>query len=150
MEASYTATSILCVALSLGAFSASAQPAVSAAEEPKPRHFVRVPAPNGVHIRRYNKTDGKMPTQRSRVIIHYHGTLEDGSVFDSSVKRGSPENMSLEKVIPCWQEGLTRLRVGEKAQLRCPPATAYGLKGQPPKIPPNETLTFEVEILAIQ
>lgn len=127
-----------------------AQPAAPPAEEPKPRHFVRVPAPSGVHIRRYNKTDGEMPTQKSRVIIHYHGTLEDGSVFDSSVKRGGPENMSLDKVILCWQEGLTRLRVGEKAQLRCPPATAYGLKGQLPKIPPNATLTFEVEILAIQ
>jgi FKBP-type peptidyl-prolyl cis-trans isomerase FkpA len=115
-----------------------------------PRRFVRVPAPSGVHIRRYNKTDGEMPTEKSRVIIHYHGTLEDGSVFDSSVKRGSPENMALDKVIPCWQEGLTRLRVGEKAQLLCSPATAYGLKGQPPKIPPNATLTFEVELLAIQ
>ena len=139
----------LVLVLALGALPASAQPAEPANDEPQPRRFVRVRAPNGIQIRRYNKTEGKMPTSKSRVIVHYHGTLEDGTVFDSSVKRRGPENMALEKVIPCWQEAFVLLRVGEKAQLRCPPATAYGLKGQPPSIPPNATLTFEIEILDV-
>ena len=53
------------------------------------------------------------------------------------------------KVVPCWQKALTRLHVGEKARLTCPPDTAYGAKGSPPKIPPNETLTFEIELIGI-
>ncbi|MDJ0850224.1 MAG: FKBP-type peptidyl-prolyl cis-trans isomerase [Myxococcota bacterium] len=122
----------------------------AAADPAKPRRFVRVKAPNGIVIRRYNKTDGEMPEKESRVVIHYHGTLLDGTVFDSSVERRRPASFPLEKVIPCWQEALPLLRVGEKAQLRCPPSMAYGLKGSPPKIPPNSTLIFEVEILSVQ
>jgi FKBP-type peptidyl-prolyl cis-trans isomerase FkpA len=90
-----------------------------------------------------------MPTKKGRIVVDYHGTLEDGTVFDSTVERGGPVNLSMEDVVPCWQEALTRLRVGEKARIRCAPATAYGLKGQPPGIPPNATLTFEVEILNV-
>ncbi|MGH0034824.1 MAG: FKBP-type peptidyl-prolyl cis-trans isomerase [Myxococcota bacterium] len=115
-----------------------------------PRRFVRVPAPDGIQIRRFNKTDGPKPERDSRVTVHYHGTLTDGTVFDSSVERGHPANFPLDKVVPCWTEALTRLRVGEKAEVRCPPKTAYGLKGSPPAVPPNATLIFEVEILGIR
>jgi FKBP-type peptidyl-prolyl cis-trans isomerase FkpA len=129
---------------------ASAALAQEAAPADAPRRFVRVPAPDGIQIRRFNKTDGRMPKRDDRVTVHYHGTLEDGTVFDSSVQRGSPSNFDLDKVVPCWTEALTRLRVGEKAEVQCPPRTAYGLKGSPPRIPPNATLTFEIELLAIR
>ncbi|MDJ0870038.1 MAG: FKBP-type peptidyl-prolyl cis-trans isomerase [Myxococcota bacterium] len=115
----------------------------------RPR-FQRVAAPDGIGIRRYNKTEGEQPGPKDRVTVHYHGTLEDGTVFDSSVDRGRPASFRLDGVIPCWTKGLTRLRVGEKAQLTCPPATAYGLRGSPPRIPPNATLVFEVEIIGVE
>ena len=113
------------------------------------RRFVSVPAPNGIQIRRYNKTDGKSPGKKDRVVVHYHGTLEDGTVFDSSVNRGQPAAFPMKKVVPCWQEALPLLHVGEEARLTCPPDTAYGAKGAPPNVPPNETLTFEVKLLGI-
>jgi FKBP-type peptidyl-prolyl cis-trans isomerase FkpA len=123
---------------------------LAADSAPAPRPFVRIPAPDGIQIRRFNKTDGQMPKRDDRVTVHYHGTLHDGTVFDSSVQRGGPENFDLDKVVPCWTEALTRLRVGEKAEVKCPPRTAYGLKGSPPVIPPNATLTFEIELLAVR
>jgi len=116
----------------------------------KARAFTRVPAPDGIQIRRFNKTEGAMPEKSDRVNVHYHGTLEDGTVFDSSVARGRPASFPLNRVVPCWTEAVTRLRVGEKAEVVCPPATAYGPRGAPPKIPPNATLTFEIELLSIQ
>ena len=129
---------------------------LAAADEPAParptpvRAFKRVPAPDGIQIRRLNETTGAKPERNDRVVVHYHGTLKDGSVFDSSVERGRPENFKMGSVVPCWTEALTRLRVGEKAKIVCPPDTAYGPKGSPPKIPPNATLHFEIELLGIQ
>ena len=114
------------------------------------RKFTRVPAPNGIEIRRFNETDGKQPGPRDRVSVHYHGTFEDGTVFDSSVERGRPAVLPLNRVISCWTEAVTRMHVGEKAEIVCPPDTAYGARGHPPKIPPNSTLTFEIELLGIQ
>ena len=113
------------------------------------RRFVRVPAPDGIQIRRYNKTNGTSPGEKNRVVVHYHGTLEDGTVFDSTRKRGQPAAFPMKKVIPCWQKALPLLHVGEEARLTCPPDTAYGPKGSPPKVPPNETLTFEIELLGV-
>ncbi len=136
-----------CVALGIVGGPAAAQER-AAASAAKPRRFVRVKAPYGIVIRRYNKTEGEMPKKEGRVVIHYHGTLLDGTVFDSSVERRRPAAFKMNEVIPCWQEALPRLRVGEKAQLRCPPLTAYGVKGSPPRIPPDATLIFEVEILS--
>ena len=131
-----------------GAFLACAG---SASGDPAPaRHFTRVPAPDGIQIRRYNKTDGQKPGAKARVVVNYRGTLDDGAVFDSSLERHRPAQFRLDHVIPCWTEALTRLRVGEKAQVICPPAVAYGSKGSPPDIPSNARLTFEVELLGIQ
>jgi FKBP-type peptidyl-prolyl cis-trans isomerase len=113
------------------------------------RRFTRVPAPDGIQIRRYNKTDGARPGPKDHVLVHYHGTLEDGDVFDSSVRRRRPSTFRLDKVIPCWKEALTRLRVGEKAEVICPAAAAYGAKGSPPSIPPHARLTFEIELLDV-
>ena len=80
--------------------------------------------------------------------VHYHGTLPDGKVFDSSVQRGQPAEFQLNQVIPCWTEGLQKMKVGGKARLVCPSDLAYGDRGRP-SIPPGATLVFEVELLEI-
>ncbi len=91
---------------------------------------------------------GPSPAATDTVQVHYHGTLPDGRVFDSSVDRGQPASFALDQVIPCWTEGVQRMRVGEKAKLVCPPGLAYGDRGAGP-IPPGSPLVFEVELLAI-
>ena len=93
---------------------------------------------------------GPSPTARDTVLVHYHGTFADGGVFDSSVERGQPARFPLNRVIPCWTQGVQQMKVGGKAKLVCPPDLAYGAAGAPPTIPPNATLVFEVELLAIQ
>jgi FKBP-type peptidyl-prolyl cis-trans isomerase FkpA/FKBP-type peptidyl-prolyl cis-trans isomerase FklB len=92
---------------------------------------------------------GAAPSPADRVKVHYHGTLTDGTVFDSSVQRGQPATFPLNGVIRCWTEGLQQVKVGGKARLVCPPATAYGDRGAPPRIKPGATLVFEVELLEI-
>jgi FKBP-type peptidyl-prolyl cis-trans isomerase FkpA/FKBP-type peptidyl-prolyl cis-trans isomerase FklB len=92
---------------------------------------------------------GPAPKTTDRVKVHYHGTLADGAVFDSSVQRGEPATFPLNGVIPCWTEGLQLMKVGGKARLVCPAAIAYGDRGAPPRIKPGSTLTFEVELLEI-
>jgi FKBP-type peptidyl-prolyl cis-trans isomerase FkpA/FKBP-type peptidyl-prolyl cis-trans isomerase FklB len=92
---------------------------------------------------------GASPKATDRVKVHYHGTLADGSVFDSSVQRGEPATFPLNGVIPCWTEGLQLMKVGGKSRLVCPAAIAYGDRGAPPRIKPGSTLTFEVELLEI-
>jgi FKBP-type peptidyl-prolyl cis-trans isomerase FkpA len=92
---------------------------------------------------------GAQPQATDTVKVHYHGTLADGSVFDSSVQRKEPATFPLNQVIPCWTEGLQMMKVGGKAKLVCPSEIAYGDSGRPPKIPPGATLAFEVELLDI-
>ena len=92
---------------------------------------------------------GASPKATDVVTVHYHGTLTNGTVFDSSVQRAQPASFNLKQVIPCWTEGLQRMKVGEKARLVCPSDLAYGDRGRPPQIPPGATLTFEVELLDI-
>jgi FKBP-type peptidyl-prolyl cis-trans isomerase FkpA/FKBP-type peptidyl-prolyl cis-trans isomerase FklB len=92
---------------------------------------------------------GASPKASDTVKVHYHGTLPGGEVFDSSVKRGEPATFGLNQVIPCWTEGLQRMKVGGKAKLVCPSDLAYGDSGRPPVIPPGATLAFEVELLDI-
>ena len=92
---------------------------------------------------------GESPTAADTVSVHYHGTLRDGTVFDSSVERGEPVSFPLDGVISCWTEGVQKMRVGGKAKLVCPSDTAYGDTGQGP-IPGGAALVFEVELLAIE
>lgn len=92
---------------------------------------------------------GKSPKATDTVRVHYHGTLPDGKVFDSSVDRGQPAEFALNRVIPCWTEGVQRMKVGEKAKLVCPSELAYGDRGAGADIPPGATLVFEVELLDI-
>jgi FKBP-type peptidyl-prolyl cis-trans isomerase FkpA len=92
---------------------------------------------------------GENPTASSTVRVHYHGTLRDGTVFDSSVQRGEPISFPLNGVIPCWTEGVQKIKVGGKAKLVCPSETAYGDQGSG-SIPGGAALAFEVELLAIE
>lgn len=92
---------------------------------------------------------GASPKATDKVKVHYHGTLINGEVFDSSVQRGQPAEFPLNGVIPCWTEGVQRMKVGEKSRLVCPAQIAYGDSGAPPKIKPGSTLIFEVELLDI-
>jgi len=92
---------------------------------------------------------GATPRATDRVKVHYHGTLIDGTVFDSSVQRGEPVTLGLDGVIPCWSEGVQQMKVGGKYRLVCPAETAYGDRGAPPRIRPGATLVFEVELLEI-
>ena len=104
---------------------------------------------SGVGIRHTTVGKGASPAASDTVKVHYRGTLADGKEFDSSYKRGEPTSFPLNRVVPCWTEGIQRLKVGGKATLTCPPATAYGSRGVPNVIPPDSTLTFEVELLSI-
>src|SRR3974377_1766189 len=90
------------------------------------------------------------PKATDTVNVHYHGTLLDGTVFDSSVERGQPISFPLNGVIPGWTEGVQLMKVGDKFKFEIPPNLAYGPNSPPPKIPPNSTLVFEVELLGIE
>jgi FKBP-type peptidyl-prolyl cis-trans isomerase FkpA len=96
-----------------------------------------------------NEGTGATPKATDTVKVHYHGTLTDGTVFDSSVKRGEPATFGLNQVIKCWTEGVQQIKVGGKSKLVCPANLAYGDKGAPPSIKPGSTLVFEVELLEI-
>ena len=92
---------------------------------------------------------GATPKATDTVKVHYHGTLPDGTVFDSSVQRKEPATFPLNGVIPCWTEGVQLMKVGGKSRLVCPSTIAYGDRGAPPRIKPGATLVFEVELLEI-
>lgn len=92
---------------------------------------------------------GARPSSFSRVKVHYHGTLPNGIVFDSSVQRGQPSTFGLNQVIAGWREGIPLMREGAKYRFTVPPNLAYGASGMPPKIGPNQTLIFDVELLQV-
>jgi len=93
--------------------------------------------------------EGPSPGPDARVRVHYHGTLRDGTVFDSSLARGEPAVFSLNRIIPCWTEALQKMRTGGKSRITCPAEIAYGDQGAPPLVKPGATLAFEVELLDI-
>lgn len=105
--------------------------------------------PSGVIVTPLKAGSGASPAATDRVKVHYHGTLIDGTVFDSSVQRGEPVTFPLNQVVPCWTEGVQQMKVGGKSRLVCPAETAYGDRGAPPRIKPGATLVFEVELLDI-
>jgi FKBP-type peptidyl-prolyl cis-trans isomerase FkpA len=105
--------------------------------------------PDGLIIIPITPGTGDSPSATDKVKVHYQGTLTDGTVFDSSVQRGTPATFPLNGVIKCWTEGLQKMKVGGKSQLVCPADLAYGERGAPPRIKPGATLVFEVELLEI-
>ena len=92
---------------------------------------------------------GDLPSDSASVTVHYHGTLADGKVFDSSRENGEPATFALNGVVPCFSEGIRKMRVGGTSKLVCPPELAYGDQGMPPMIPPGSTLVFEVDLLEV-
>ena len=104
---------------------------------------------SGIVITSIKAGTGSTPKATDTVKVHYHGTLTDGTVFDSSVKRGEPATFPLNQVIPCWTEGVQQIKVGGKSRLVCPSNLAYGERGMPPVIKPGSTLVFEVELLEV-
>ena len=109
-----------------------------------------VTKPSGLIYKQLKGGAGPSPKATDKVKVHYEGKLINGTIFDSSVKRGQPAEFPLNGVIPCWTEGVQLMKVGEKAQLICPAAIAYGDRGHPPTIPGGATLIFEVELLSIE
>jgi FKBP-type peptidyl-prolyl cis-trans isomerase FkpA len=93
---------------------------------------------------------GESPKATDTVMVHYRGTFPDGKEFDSSLARGQPAEFPLNRVIPCWTEGVQRMKPGGKARLICPPAIAYGSRGAGKVIPPDATLHFEVELIGVR
>jgi len=104
---------------------------------------------SGLIITTLKPGTGASPKATDRVKVHYHGTLTDGTVFDSSVQRGEPIVLPLTGVIRCWTEGVLLMKVGGKSRLVCPSDIAYGDQGRPPVIKGGATLVFEVELLEI-
>ncbi|HSB44652.1 MAG TPA: FKBP-type peptidyl-prolyl cis-trans isomerase [Nitrospira sp.] len=104
---------------------------------------------SGILITTLKEGKGPVPKATDTVKVHYHGTLVDGTVFDSSVKRGEPATFALNQVIKCWTEGVQQMKVGSKSKMVCPSSLAYGDRGAPPNIKPGATLIFEVELLEI-
>jgi FKBP-type peptidyl-prolyl cis-trans isomerase FklB len=97
------------------------------------------------------KGTGKVnPKATDKVTVHYHGTLLNGTVFDSSVERNEPATLPLNGVIPGWTEGVQLMVVGDKFKLEIPANLAYGARSPSALIPPNSTLVFEVELLEIK
>ncbi len=104
---------------------------------------------SGLVYRSLKDGAGTSPAATDKVKVHYKGSFPDGKEFDSSYKRGEPTEFPLNGVIPCWTEGVQLMKTGGKAKLTCPAAIAYGQRGAGGVIPPNATLVFEVELLAV-
>ena len=109
-----------------------------------------VTKPSGLVFQSITEGKGPSPAATDVVKVHYRGTFPDGKEFDSSYKRGEPTEFPLNGVIPCWTEGVQLMKVGGKAKLTCPPGIAYGARGAGGVIPPNATLNFEIELIAVK
>jgi FKBP-type peptidyl-prolyl cis-trans isomerase FkpA len=136
-------TGILGFSLAMGA---------SAQTAPKPAPAMEVAAvttASGLSYKSLLEGTGASPAATDTVKVHYRGTLPDGTEFDSSYKRGTPAEFPLNRVIKCWTEGVQRMKVGGKARLICPPSIAYGERSPGAGIPPNATLNFDIELIAI-
>ena len=113
-----------------------------------PQQFTRTAT--GLEYRILRAGDGATPTATSTVSVHYHGWLDNGTVFDSSYRRGESIEFPLNRVIPGWTEGMQLVANGGMIELQIPSAIGYGDRGAPPVIPPNATLHFVVELLDVR
>ena len=142
LQCAALAASLLTVSLS----SAWAADAVAAAAAKEAGAVVTA---SGLVYRSLKDGNGASPKASDKVKVNYRGTFPDGKEFDSSYKRNEAIEFPLNGVIKCWTEGVQRMKVGGKAKLTCPASIAYGERGAGGVIPPNATLLFEVELLAI-
>jgi FKBP-type peptidyl-prolyl cis-trans isomerase FkpA len=141
----------------IGELARSRNEARSAGEKAKGKEYQNkaaqeqgaVKTDSGLIYKELTAGNGGQPVATDTVKVNYRGTLIDGTEFDSSYKRNQPAEFPLNRVIPCWTEGLQKMKVGSKARLVCPSTIAYGDNGQPPNIPGGATLVFEVELLEI-
>ena len=153
MNRSLPAAFALVAWLALGAAAHAATPAATpAAVAPvAAKAAAAVTTATGLVYQSLREGTGPSPKASDTVRVHYRGTFpESGKEFDSSLARGEPIEFPLKGVIPCWTEGVQKMKVGGRAKLTCPPAIAYGARGAGGVIPPNATLNFEVELLGIQ
>ncbi len=118
-------------------------------EENKKKEGIQV-TKSGLQYKVVKQGSGATPTASSQVTVHYEGKLVNGQVFDSSIKRGQPATFGVSQVIAGWTEALLRMKVGDKWELVIPSNLAYGERGSPPAIGPNEVLLFEVELLEVK
>lgn len=131
--------------------------AVAAAEKEMSIKFVEAAAKqagakqfdSGLVLTTLSEGSGESPKPTDTVRVHYHGTLRNGTVFDSSVERNQPATFPLNRVIACWTEGVGMMKVGGKSKLVCPSDIAYGDRGRPPGIPGGAALVFDVELLEV-
>lgn len=137
-------TAALAVGLAWGAGPVGAQSGAASPAE------AEVTTASGLVYRSLAEGSGAQPQATDTVRVHYRGSFPDGREFDSSYARGEPATFPLNRVIPCWTEGVQRMKVGGKARLVCPPTIAYGSRGAGNVIPPGATLHFEVELLGVQ
>ena len=139
-----------CTLLALAGGMARAQPAPDAATKAAAAEPGAQVSASGLVYRALKEGSGPSPTATDTVKVNYRGTFPNGKEFDSSYSRHEPATFPLNRVIKCWTEGVAKMKVGGKARLTCPAAIAYGAQGAGGGlIPPNATLQFEVELLAI-
>ncbi|GAB4376914.1 MAG: hypothetical protein Kow0075_04610 [Salibacteraceae bacterium] len=105
---------------------------------------------SGLQYEVLREGSGQSPTAKSKVTVHYHGTLRDGTVFDSSVERGKPATFPLNQVIKGWTEGVQLMKPGAKYRFYIPSHLAYGERGAGEAIGPNEILIFEIELISVE
>ena len=117
--------------------------------ENKKKEGVKTTA-SGLQYKVLKSGTGKTPKAADTVKVHYHGTLIDGTVFDSSVERGEPTTFPVNQVIPGWTEVLQLMKEGDKWQVYIPSQLAYGPQSPSPKIGPNSTLIFDVELISVE
>lgn len=127
----------------------SATHAADATLEASAKESGAVVTASGLVYKSLKDGTGASPKASDTVKVNYRGTFPDGKEFDSSYKRNQAIEFPLSNVIKCWTEGVQRMKVGGKAKLTCPASIAYGERGAGGVIPPNATLLFEVELLAI-
>ncbi len=146
MKSIFRATAAVAALMAISLSSSWAADAVAAAAAKEAGAVVTA---SGLVYRSLKDGTGASPQASDKVKVHYRGTFPDGKEFDSSYKRNEAIEFPLNGVIPCWTEGVQRMKVGGKAKLTCPASIAYGERGAGGVIPPNATLLFEVELLAI-
>ena len=138
------ATLVLATGAATAAHADDSAALAAAAKEPG-----AVVTASGLVFKSITAGTGASPKATDTVKVNYAGSFPNGTKFDASADHGGPISFPLNRVVPCWTEGVQLLKVGGKAKLTCPSAIAYGSRGAGGVIPPNATLVFEVELLAI-